>query len=81
LAENLTAVLLTGERKLKTIATTSHGIQVHGILWIFEQLIATKIITPHTAHAGLSQLITINNRLPKAECERLLKRWRNLRHR
>jgi hypothetical protein len=36
LAENLSAVLLTGEKKLKTIATTSHGIQVHGVLWIFE---------------------------------------------
>jgi predicted nucleic acid-binding protein len=75
LAENLSAVLLTDEKKLKTIATASHGIQVHGILWVFEQLVAKKVITKHKAHVGLSRLITINNRLPKSECGRLLKRW------
>jgi predicted nucleic acid-binding protein len=78
LAENLSAVLLTGEKKLKTIATTSHGIQVHGVLWIFEHLVGKQLITPHMAHADLSLLLTLNNRLPKAECERLLKRWRKV---
>lgn len=75
LAGNLSAILLTGERKLKSIATASHGIQVHGVLWLFERLVEKKIITPRKAHARLSQLITLNNRLLKAECERLLKRW------
>jgi predicted nucleic acid-binding protein len=76
LAEKLSAILLTGERKLKTIATSTHGIHVHGVLWILERLVEKRIITPHKAHAGLSQLLALNNRLPKAECERLLKRWR-----
>ncbi len=75
LAEIFSAILLTGERKLKTIATSSHGIQVHGVLWIFEQLVAKKVITPSMAHAGLSKLLTLNNRLPKVECKRFLKRW------
>lgn len=74
LAENCSAILLTGERKLKNIATSSHGIEVHGVLWIFERLVERKIITPRKAHARLTQLITLNNRLPKAECGRLLKR-------
>ncbi len=76
LAKKLSAVLLTGEKKLKMIATTSHGIQVHGVLWIFEHLVGKRLITPHMAHTGLSQLLTLNSRLPKPECERLLKRWR-----
>jgi predicted nucleic acid-binding protein len=76
LAAKLSAVLLTGEKKLKTIATTSHRIQVHGVLWIFDHLVGKRLITPHMAHTDLSQLLTLNNRLPKAECERLLKRWR-----
>lgn len=76
LAEKLSAVLLAGEKKLKIIATTSHGIQVHGVLWIFEHLVGERLITPHMAHTGLSQLLKLNSRLPKAECERLLKRWR-----
>jgi len=79
LAENLSAILLTGERKLKSISTSSHGIQVNGVLWIFERLVAKKVITPRKAHKSLSQLITLNNRLPKAECDRLLKRWRSKR--
>ncbi len=69
LAENLSTVLLSGERKLKMIATTSHGIQVHGVLWIFEHLGGKQLITPHMAHADLGQLLTLNSRLPKAECE------------
>jgi hypothetical protein len=70
------ANILTGEKKLKMIATTSHGIQVHGVLWIFDNLVGKRLITPHMAHTDLSQLLTLNNRLPKAECERLLKCWR-----
>lgn len=77
IAEKLSAVLLTGEKKLKTIATTSHGIQVHGILWVFDHfLVVKRLITPHMAHTDLSQLLTLNSCLPKAECEGLLKRWR-----
>jgi hypothetical protein len=68
------------EKKLKTIATTSHGIKVHGVLWIFEHLVGKRLITPHMAHTGLSQLLTLNSRLPKAECERLLRRWRKSDH-
>jgi predicted nucleic acid-binding protein len=76
LAENPSAVLLTGERKLKTIATASHGLKAHGVLWIFERLIERNIISRRKAHAKLTHLMTLNNRLPKPECERLLKRWK-----
>ncbi len=38
LAENLFAILLTGERRLRRIATESHRVRVHGILWVFERL-------------------------------------------
>jgi predicted nucleic acid-binding protein len=75
LAEKHSALLLTGERKLKNIATSFHGVEVHGILWIFERLIQKKIIIPPKAHALLTQLMKLNTRLPKAECERLLKHW------
>jgi len=76
LAETLSAILLTGERKLKSIATSSHEIQVHGVLWVFERLVQERVISPCIAYAGLSLLLTSNNRLPKAECKRLLKRWK-----
>lgn len=76
LAENLSAILLTGERRLRTIATESHRLKVHGILWIFEGLIEKNIITARMAHAKLTHLMKINNRLPKKECERLLNYWK-----
>ncbi len=64
------------ERKLRTIATESHGLKVHGVLGIIKGLIEKKIITPRKAHAKLTRLMTLNSRLPKPECERLLKRWK-----
>lgn len=76
LAENLSAILLTGERRLRTIATESHRLKVHGVLWVFEKLIEKNIITVRMAHAKLTHLMKINNRLPKKECERLLNRWK-----
>jgi predicted nucleic acid-binding protein len=75
LAEKLCAMLLTGERRLKSIATSNHGIRVHGVLWIFDRLVENKLITKRKAHAKLNQLITLNTRLPKAECDRMLKSW------
>ena len=65
LAERLSAVLLTGERRLRRIAADSHRVKVHGILWVFEQLIEEKIITQRVAHAKLIHLIKVNNRLPR----------------
>ena len=76
LAENRSAILLTGERKLRTIATESHRLKVHGVLWVFERLLEKKIVTPRKAHTKLTHLMTLNYRLPIPECERLLKRWR-----
>ena len=38
--------------------------------------IEDKIITPLTANAKLIRLMKVNNRLPKTDCERLLKGWK-----
>jgi predicted nucleic acid-binding protein len=75
LAENLLAILLTGERRLRSVAKNSYRLNVHGILWVFEQLIEKKIITRRMAHTKLAHLMRVNSRLPQTECERLLKHW------
>jgi len=75
LAERLSAVLLTGERRLRRIAADSHRVKVHGILWVFEQLIEEKIITQRVAHDKLTHLMKVNKRLPRKDCGRLLKLW------
>ena len=75
MAENLPAILLTGERRLRSIATDAHRLEVHGTLWVMEILIEKRIVTHRLAHAKLSHLMKINNRLPQKECTRLLRRW------
>lgn len=74
LAKKIQATILTCE-KLLTKTAKSLDIEVHGSLWVLDQLIASSIITQKTAHRKLVKLMSINDRMPKAECEKRLKRW------
>ncbi|MBC2734069.1 MAG: PIN domain-containing protein [Desulfobacteraceae bacterium] len=74
LAKKLDATILTCE-KLLTKTAKSLKIEVHGSLWVLDQLIASSIITKSTAHRKLTELMSINDRLPKNECEKRLKQW------
>jgi len=73
LAERLSAVLLTGEKRLRGIASGNHGLEVHGTLWIIDRLTKEKILTYRNAYNKLTMLMKINTRLPKAECTKRLK--------
>ena len=68
-------ILLTGDRKLRGISSLD-GVEVHGILYVFKQLVAHGILTPHQAVDKLTLLYSINPRLPKAEFESLIRLWR-----
>ena len=74
LARKIQATILTCE-KLLTKTAKSLNIAVHGSLWVMDQLIASSIITKKTAHRKLTKLMSINDRMPKAECEKRLKQW------
>ena len=76
LAERLPAILLTGEKRLRSIASGTHAIKVHGTLWVLDNLIKENIINYRKVHAKLNDLMQINPRLPKAECRKRLKRWK-----
>ena len=69
-------ILLTGDRKLRGISSLD-GVEVHGILYVFKQLVAYGILTPLQAVDKLTFLYSINPRLPKAELESLLRFWRS----
>lgn len=73
-ARQLSAILLTGDKRLRTTAADSQ-LEVHGVLWIIEQLVERKIIPARTATARIEALIHLNGRLPIDECRKLLKRW------
>lgn len=76
MAEKISAILLTGEKQLRNIASTTHSLEVHGTLWILDHLIGDKIITYRQAYSKLTTLIQINPRLPKSEIEKRLRRWK-----
>jgi len=74
LARKINATLLTCERLLTQTAKRLE-IEVHGSLWVLDRLFASGIITKRTAYRKLTDLMAINNRLPKDECKNRLKQW------
>jgi len=76
LCKQLSATLLTSDGKLRSSAFEK-GISVHGILWVFEELISHKEITVQKAKKKLKELMEINPRLPREECQKRLKKWKS----
>lgn len=68
------AFILTGDNTLRRYAE-SNQIEVHGILWVLDELIKEKQISEKKAYLKLTQLMETNLRLPKKECEKRLKNW------
>jgi len=75
LARDLDTILLTGDDALRTFATSS-GVEVHGILWVLDNLIRDDIITELEAAVALEQVIAHNSYLPKKECKERISHWR-----
>ena len=70
-------VLLTGYRKLRSISQRD-GVEVKGILYVFDALVAENLISPASAAEKLSLLHELNSRLPLEEIEKRIKSWRNI---
>lgn len=69
--------MLTGDRRLRRYAE-QQSIEVHGILFIFDELVRHNIISTSMAADRLQELFAINARLPKAEIRERINRWRSL---
>ena len=74
LAKEIKATILTCEKLLTKVAIKLN-LDVHGSLWILDQLLDNSIITERIAYRKLKDLILINPRLPVKECQKRLKRW------
>jgi rRNA-processing protein FCF1 len=70
-------ILLTGDRKLKTVSMKD-GVEVRGILYIFDKLVEETILTPAIASGKLKQLQIINPRLPTDEIEERICLWKGV---
>lgn len=73
-AEKLSALLLSGDKVLKQVAQAK-TIEVHGILWIFDELVRLKIISETEACGFMKTLVGQNRRLPLDECQKRMDRW------
>lgn len=62
----LDAILLTGDRKLKSVARGGK-IEVRGIFWVFDEMLRQKVIEKKEYKVKLTQLKEINRWLPEDE--------------
>lgn len=67
--------MLTGDRRLRKYAE-SQSVVVHGILYLFDELVAHEVLATKTAAEKLELLMQINACLPKAEITERIQRWR-----
>lgn len=67
--------LLTGDARLKTAATKT-GVDVHGIIYVIDELVDKQVISKEMAADKLMELKMSNPRLPQLEIDRRVKLWR-----
>ena len=68
-------ILLTGDRKLRTTSVLD-GVEVHGVIYVFDALMEFDMISHQVAVEKLQQLYAINPRLPKDEIEKRINLWK-----
>ena len=66
---------MTGDGSLRKLATAA-GTEVRGIIYLFDELLAQRIITCEMAVEKIEQLLTINSRLPKDAIRIRVRLWK-----
>jgi hypothetical protein len=76
LAESQTdCILLSGDDALRTLAV-KRGMEVHGVLWVLDQLQANRLASPMTILAVLRKFLEdASVRLPRRELTIYIKRY------
>lgn len=67
-------ILLTGDADLRQLAERE-GIEVHGVLWILDELVQEGILVPLRAAQALRDILDGNSFLPEGECELRFRQW------
>lgn len=67
--------LLTGDGRLRTAGQTE-GIEVHGTLWLIEQMVRARTITVRQAESGYTKMREAGRRLPWDDVDRQLRALR-----
>lgn len=69
--------LLTGDGRLRTAGETE-GINVHGTLWLMEQMVNARTITVRQAEAGYAKMREAGRRLPWDDVEQQLRALKSI---
>jgi predicted nucleic acid-binding protein len=75
LARKKDAMLLSGDGTLRKTAKTE-GIDVYGVIWVFNLLVEKALLTPADAIAKLQALQALGTFLPQAICDKQIHEWR-----
>jgi len=75
LAMKLDAILISGDKALRGAGKARH-VEVHGTIWIMDQLVEGRMMNGETAAAKLEHLLSMERYLPAEEVRIRLKRWR-----
>jgi len=67
-------LLLTGDKDLR-IAAKKENVEVHGTIWIVEQLLNQKLIQFRKANGSFDIMKAKGSRLPWADADKLLNKW------
>lgn len=73
-AKKVDGRLLTGDGKLRA-AAEKDNVKVSGVLYLFDNFVEYGLLSPLEAAENLESLMTVNMRLPKAECESRIAIW------
>ena len=74
LAIDESAILLTGDKALRTFAKNQH-VEVHGTIWLVEQMLINRLVTSEVAKIAFLKMKQSGSRLPCKEIDRLLKNY------
>ncbi|MBW7863655.1 MAG: DUF3368 domain-containing protein [Candidatus Hydrogenedentes bacterium] len=69
------AVLLTGDNALRE-AGKLEGVEVRGVLWLLNKMVEDQVVNGDRVVVALHQMLNGGSRLPKADCERFIQKWR-----
>ena len=70
--------LVTGDRHLRE-AAEKEGVEVSGVLWLLDEMVAVSVIGEQDVARGLQAMINCGARLPHDECQKRLLRWMGTR--
>lgn len=74
LAKASEAILITGDKDLR-IAAGIERVPMHGTLWLLEEIEQYQFAEQLRLANSLTAMLNAGRRLPKDECDRLIRRW------